>query len=104
MKKYGIWKTVLLDASGEVVKCEITATSGKNAKARVEAAHEGGEVLKMTRVEWLNGFSYAQLSAALLNAYPNYGHALAQILADNGVFSGQEEAADECDACKIEVD
>lgn len=93
MKKYGIWEFVLLGASGNVIKCQITATSGKDAKARVVSAYEGCEVLKMARVEWLDGFSYAQLSAALLDAYPNYGHALTQILADNGVF-GQEEAAD----------
>ncbi len=93
MKKYGIWEFVLLGTSGNVIKCEITATSGKDAKTRVKSAYEGCEVLKMTRVEWLDGFSYAQMSAALLNAFPKHGHALTQILTDNGVF-GQEEAAD----------
>lgn len=91
MKRYGIWKITLLSASGEVVNCEITARSGKNARSRVESAYDGCVVLKMTRVVWLNGFSYAQLSAALLNADPNYGQALLDILADNGVFSAREE-------------
>ena len=89
MKRYGIWHITLLDTSGEVVKCEITARSGKDARSRVEARYKGCEVLKMTRVSWLTGFSYAQLSDALLNFDPNYGQALLDILADNGIFSGQ---------------
>ena len=47
----------------------------------------------MTRVSWLTGFSYAQLSAALFNFSPNYGQALIDILADNGVFSVENKAA-----------
>nr|DAD57105.1 MAG TPA: hypothetical protein [Bacteriophage sp.] len=92
MKKYGVWNVILLTASGEVVKQDVTATSGKDARARVEKLYEGCEVFKMARVEWLHGFSYAQLSSALLNVYPNYGLALTQILADNGVFSVNDDA------------
>ena len=93
MKRYGIWKITLLNVSGEVVFCEITARSGKDARSRAESRYEGCQILKMERVVWLDGFSYAQVSAALLNAYPNYyGQALLDILADNGVFSGQDEA------------
>ena len=91
MKRYGIWKITLLNASGDVVRCDITARSGKDARRRAEARYAGCEILWMTRVVWLNGFSYAQLSAALLNADPNYGQALLDILADNGVFSASEE-------------
>ena len=90
MKRYGIWKITLLSVSGEVVICEITARSGKDARSRTEALYEGCQILKMSRVMWLIGFSYAQLSAALLNAYPDYGQALLDILADNGVFSAGE--------------
>ena len=91
MKRYGIWKITLLNVSGEVVICEITARSGKDARSRAEKRYEGCQILKMTRVVWLDGFSYAQVSAALLNAYPNYyGHALVDILEDNGVFSDCE--------------
>lgn len=92
MKKYGIWKVILQTVSGEVVKQDVTALSGKDAKSRIEKLYEGCEVFKMARVEWLNGFSYAQLSAAILNVYPNYGHALLDILTDAGVFSGKDEA------------
>ena len=97
MKKYGIWKFTLLNVSGEVVIGKITARSGKDARSRVEAFYEGCEILKMTRVEWLNGFSYSQLSAALLNFDPNYGHALLDILADNGVFSAGENKSETVD-------
>lgn len=91
MKRYGIWKITLLTVSGEVVICEITARSGKDARSRAEALYEGCQILKMTRVEWLNGFSYSQLSTTLLNFDQNYGQALLDILADNGVFfSGQD--------------
>ena len=94
MKRYGIWKITLLTVSGEVVICEITARSGKDARSRAEARYEGCQILKITRVVWLDGFSYAQVSAALLNAYPNYyGHALTDILEDNGVFSDQDESS-----------
>lgn len=89
MKRYGIWKIILVSVSGEVVICEITARSGKDARKRVEARYEGFQILKMTRVKWLTGFSYSQMSAALLNFDPNYGQALLDIMADNGVFSGQ---------------
>ena len=90
MKEYGIWRVVLQTSSGETVKQDVTAWSGKNARARIEKLYEGCEILKMTRVSWLTGFSYAQLSAALLNFSPNYGQALIDILADNGVFSAGE--------------
>lgn len=90
MRKYGIWKVILQTGSGEVIKQEVTATSGKDAKARIANFYEGCEVFKMTRVEWLNGFSYAQLSAAIMDACPTCGQALLDVLADNGVFSGKE--------------
>ena len=89
MKRYGIWKITLLNVSGEVVICKITARSGKDARSRAESRYEGCQILKMSRVTWLAGFSYSQLSAALLNFDPNYGQALLDILADNGIFSGQ---------------
>ena len=92
MKKYGIWKITLLIVSGEVIKCEITARSGKDAKRRVESAYEGCEVLQMFRKTWLDRFSYAELSAALMKCVPDYAYSLLTILADNGVFSGQDEA------------
>ena len=92
MKKYGIWKITLVSVSGEVVICEITARSGKDARSRTEALYEGCQILKMTRVEWLNGFSYAQLSAALMDCVPGYADALLTILADNGVFVCQDES------------
>ena len=91
MKEYGIWRVVLQTSSGDVVKCDVTARSGKDARRRIEKLYEGCEILKMTRVGWLNGFSYSQLSAALFNVEPNYGQALLDILADNGVFSAREE-------------
>ena len=92
MKRYGIWKITLLNVSGEVVICKITARSGKDARSRAESYYEGCQILNMTRVTWLTGFSYSQLSTALLNFDPNYGQALLDILADNGVFSCQDEA------------
>ena len=92
MKRYRIWKITLLNAYGEVVTCEITARSGKDARARAEARYEGCQILKMSRVMWLNGFSYAQLSAALMDCVPGYADALLTILADNGVFVCQDEA------------
>ena len=97
MKKYGIWKFTLLNVSGEVVIGKITARSGKDARSRVEAFYDGCEIIKMTRVEWLNGFSYAQISSALLNAAPKYGQALVDILADNGVFSSGENKSETVD-------
>ena len=86
MKEYGIWRVVLQTSSGGLVTCDVTARSGKDARRRIEKRYEGCEVYKMTRVAWLTGFSRAQLSAALLNCDPNYGHALVDILEDNGVF------------------
>lgn len=97
MKRYGIWKITLLSVSGEVVICEITARSGKDARSRAESRYEGCQILKITRVKWLNGFSYSQLSAALLNFDPNYGQALLDILADNGVFSAGENKSETVD-------
>lgn len=97
MKRYGIWKFTILTASGEVVKCEITARSGKDAKSRVESFYEGCEVFQMFRMMWLDGFSYAQLSAALMDCVPGYADALLTILADNGVFSCQDAAPSRVD-------
>ena len=91
MKKYGIWKVVLQTAFGEVVNIDVTASSGKDARRRIEKRYEGCEIFKMVRVSWLTGFNRAQLSAALFNFDTKYGHALADILEDNGVFSGQDE-------------
>ena len=91
MKRYGIWKITLVTVSGVAFMCEITARSGKDARKRAEARYEGCQILKMTRVKWLTGFSYSQMSAALLNFDPNYGQALLDILADNGLFSDQED-------------
>ena len=92
MKRYGIWKITLVTVSGEVVKCDMTARSGKDAKRRVESAYEGCEVLQMFRKTWLDRFSYAELSAALMKCVPAYADSLLTILADNGVFSAQDEA------------
>ena len=92
MKRYGIWKITLVSVSGEVVICEITARSGKDARLRAEARYEGCQILKMTRIKWLTDFSYAAMSVLLLDAYPEYGSSLLQILTDNGLFSGQDEA------------
>ena len=97
MKRYGIWKITLLNVSGEVVICKITARSGKDARKRAESRYEGCQILKMTRTKWLTGFSYSQLSAALLNFDPLYGQALLDILADNGVFSAGENKPETVD-------
>lgn len=97
MKRYGIWKITLLNAYGEVVNCDITARSGKDARSRAESRYEGCQILKMTRVTWLTGFSYSQLSADLLNFDPDYGQALLDILADNGVFSAGENKPETVD-------
>ena len=97
MKEYGIWRVVLQTISGKVVKQDVTAMSGKDARGRIEKLYEGCEVFKMTRVSWLTGFSYSQLSAALLNFDPNYGQALLDILADNGVFSVGETSRETVD-------
>ena len=90
MKEYGIWRVVLQTPSGDLVKRDVTARSGKDARRRIESFYEGCEIFNMTRVSWLSGFRYAQLSAVLLNFDPNYGQALLDILADNGVFSASE--------------
>lgn len=97
MKKYGIWKVTLLSVSGEVVICEITARSGKDARSRAESRYEGCQILKMERNKWLTNFSYAAMSVLLLDAYPEYGSSLLQILSDNGLFSGQDEAPSDVD-------
>ena len=91
MKKYGIWKVTLLSVSGEVVICEITARSGKDARSRAEAGYEGCQILKMTRKTWLNRFSYSEMADALMAFAPAYADSLLTILADNGVFSAVEE-------------
>ena len=97
MKRYGIWKITLVSVSGEVVMCEITARSGKDARSRAESRYEGCQILKMDRIKWLTDFSYAAMSVLLLDAYPNYGSSLLQILADNGLFSCQDEAPADVD-------
>ena len=92
MKRYGIWKVTLLSVSGEVVICEITARSGKDARSRAESHYEGCQILKMERLRWLTDFSYTAMATLLLAAYPNDCSSLLHILEDNGVFSGQDEA------------
>ena len=94
MKRYGIWKITLVAVSGEVVICEITARSGKDARSRAEKRYEGCQILKMARIEWLNNFSYTKMATLLLSAYPDYCSSLLQILEDNGVFSDQDEGVD----------
>lgn len=86
MKKYGIWNVVLQTAFGEVVNIYVTACSGKDARRRIEKRYEGCEIFKMVRLCWLTGFSRSQLSAVLFSFDEQYGHALADILEDNGVF------------------
>lgn len=86
MKKYGIWKVVLVAADGEVGRVEIVGTSGKNAKARVESRYEGCEVLKMTRSKWLTGFEYSTMSKAIREAYPSYANDIMDVLVDCGFF------------------
>lgn len=87
MKKYGVWNCIILSNDGEVVRCSVTATSGKNARQRVEARYEGCEVIKMTRVGWMTGFSYEQLSAAVSSALPEYVNEIMDILIDCGLFA-----------------
>ena len=92
MKRYGIWKNnpcVRFWRSGYLR--EITARSGKDARSRAESRYEGCQILKMERIKWLTDFSYAAMSL-LLDAYPSYGSFLLQILSDNGLFSGEDEA------------
>ena len=97
MKRYGIWEITLVTVSGKVDICEITARSGKDARSRAEKRYEGCQILKMTRVKWLTNFSYTAMSVLLLDAYPEYGSSLLQILSDNGLFSGQDEATSDVD-------
>ena len=97
MKRYGIWKITLVSVSGEVVICEITARSGKDARSRAEKRYEGCQILKMTRIKWLTDFSYTAMHNLLIDAYPEYGSSLLKILADNGLFSGQDEAPADVD-------
>ena len=97
MKRYGIWKITLVSVSGEVVICEITARSGKDARSRAEKRYDGCQILKITRVKWLNDFSYTEMADLLLAAYPNYCGSLLTILEDNGVFSGQDAATSHVD-------
>lgn len=97
MKRYGIWKITLVNVSGEVVMCEITARSGKDARKRVEAHYEGCQIFKMNRIKWLTDFSYTAMSGLLLDAYPEYVSSLLQILSDNGLFSDKDEATDHVD-------
>lgn len=92
MKRYGIWEIILVTVSGKVDICEITARSGKDARSRAEKRYEGCQILKMERLRWLNHFSYKAMEALLLNAYPNDCSSLLQILEDNGLFSGLDEA------------
>lgn len=93
MKRYGIWKITLVSVSGEVVICEITARSGKDARSRAESRYEGCQIIKMDRIKWLTDFSYTAMASLLLAAYPNDCSSLLQILEDNGLFSGQDEAS-----------
>lgn len=90
MKRYGIWKITLVSVSGEVVNCEITARSGKDARKRAESRYEGCQILKMERIKWLTDFSYTAVANLLLAAYPDYCGCLLNILEDNGIFSGQD--------------
>ena len=92
MKRYGIWKITLVTDSGAVFICEITARSGKDARKRAESRYEGCQILKITRIKWLNDFSYMKMASILLAAYPDYCSSLLQILEDNGVFSDQDES------------
>ena len=92
MKKYGIWKITLVSVSGEVVICEITARSGKDARSRAESRYEGCQILKMVRIKWLTDFSYTAMHNLLLDAYPKYGSSLLKILEDNGLFADNDEA------------
>ena len=92
MKRYGVWNVVLQTVSGEVVKQDVTARSGKDARRRIEKCYEGCCVFKITRKTWLDRFSYAELSDKLMYCLPGYADELLTILEDNGVFSGQDEA------------
>ena len=95
MRTYGLWTVVILTNDGEVVRRDVTATSGKDAKSRMLAIYPESEILKMTRKTWMVGFSFAQLSAALMDFRPDYADALLSILDDCGVFSVPVEAAED---------
>ena len=86
-----------MTVSDEVVFCEITARSGKDARKRAEACYEGCQILNITRIKWLTDFSYEAMSILLHDECPEYGSSLLQILSDNGVFSGQESAPSHVD-------
>ena len=92
MKRYGIWEITLVTVSGVVFICEITGRSGKDARSRAEKRYEDCQILKMSRIKWLNDFSYTTMAAILLAAYPNDCSSLLQILEDNGLFSDNDEA------------
>ena len=97
MNRYGIWKITLVSVSGAVFICEITARSGKDARSRAEKRYEGCQILKMERIKWLTDFSYDAISILLHDACPEYGSSLLEILSDNGVFSGEDEAPSNVD-------
>ena len=97
MKRYGIWKITLVTVSGEVVTCEITARSGKDARSRAEARYDGCQILKMERIKWLTDFSYTGMAELLRDAYPDYWESLLSILEDNGLFHGEDEAPSDVD-------
>ena len=97
MKRYGIWEITLVSVSGEVVICEITARSGKDARSRAEKRYEGCQIFKITRIKWLNDFSYTAMADLLLAAYPDYCGSLLTILEDNGVFSAQDASTSHVD-------
>lgn len=91
----------ILTNSGEVVRRDVTATSGKDAKSRMVAIYPKCEVLKMSRKVRLDGFSFAQLSAALMEVTPVYADSLLTILDDCGVFSVPVE---DCGTCENAVE
>lgn len=94
MKKYGIWRCIVADAEQRMHRCEITATSGKAARSRMEARYPGCDVLKMSRVKWLNNFSYAKMSTVLSGVYPDDVDAIMDVLIDCGLFEDRECDAD----------
>ena len=97
MKRYGIWKLTIVTVSGVAFICEITARSGKDARSRAEKRYVGCQILNMTRVKWLNDFSYTALADLLRAAFPDYCSSLLQILEDNGLFSCQENGKEGAD-------
>lgn len=91
--KFGVWNIVIEDECGELRKIEVVSTSGKAAKAQV--AVSDATVLTMHRTMWLEGYSDAQIFAALANVVSreeaNY---LVEVLRHCGVF-GEFYGADE---------